>query len=792
MFKKLLTISLALLVLSSMMYAQNKRVVLKPNGKQIKLDSSIDLKEAIKVSNFSKGKEVRFANKTGKDINDIESAGLLDTLSYADLGVYNTNFGFFGYDVMIQYFEAPADLTIKAAGFAVSDDSAAAAGGTFSVRLIKLNWTLDELKDVPAPFYMGFYPSDNDGAGNADPFGEEATGSWQDSSGSTAQNPPGYSYPLPPWTDNADPGANNWNYDLWSDAGFGWPISPETSTGGGDYLNWVEMINLGFEPQVLKGEVFAVAVINDVPVPNDDEANRIGFFSDNTLGIPAWKYYEMGRATDGVNPGWWARQYTWDFAVAVDITGDLPPTIEDMTILPTTLSTDARTVSATVTDTNPGGGNSGLASVELVYTIDGGDEVRVNMAANGDVYSADIPGQSPGTEVTYWIEAEDVEGNTAVSGVAPTYTIFAIENPNALLIFNGFDSPSGYPQSYYFGVGDFANYSVLDWDHDVWAYGSVTAELLDGYKNIVEITTNGPSFDNSALIRAWIEADGTRNYLAAGDEYLGALFYGWPGASAPVTTLEGEFAHDILGVATYYSDIVSTSIDVNVVHPVEGSALGGPLFDLYTQVSTDSGWTADMNYDPQYEISTSIPNWLDGVDFAGDVEVDMMGVSLDPSTLGNEYSIGGHRELAAGNKIAFLSYDPISLNSDDAGGHAQYYWYGFTYEAPQVQALDWFGALVVGLGDDVNGIVSDYELGQNYPNPFNPSTKIAFSVPKQGNVTLKVYNLLGQEVATLLNEVKTAGVHEVSFNGIDLSSGVYFYTLTSGDFVSTKKMMLIK
>jgi hypothetical protein len=780
MFKRLFTISLALLVLSTMMYAQNKRAILTPKGDMIKLDQSLDLKEAIKVSKFHEGKNAIAV----KNINDVATAGLLDTLKYSDLGVYNTNFGFFGYDVMLQYFEAPADLTIKAAGFAVSDDSAAAGGGTFSVRLLKLNWTLDELKQFTAATKQGYYPSDNDGAGNADPFGEEATGPWV---GEDANNP------LPPWADDADPDNNGWEYDLWSDAGFGWPVSPVTSSGGGDYLNWVEMSNLGFEPEVLKGEVFAVAVVNDVPAANDNEENRIGFFSDNTLGIPGWKYYEMGRATDGNDVGWWTRLYTWDFAVAVDITGDLPPTISDMTILGTTLSTDDRTVSATITDSNPGGGNSGIASAMLYYTLDGGDAVSLAMAADGDVFSAVIPGQSPGTEVTYWIEAEDVEGNGAVSAISPTYNIFAVENPNALLIFNGFAAPTGYPQSYYFGVGDFTNYSVLEWDHDTWAYGTVTEELLDGYKNVIEITTNGPSFDNTDLIRAWLEADGTRNYMAAGDEYLGSLFYGWPGATAPVTTQDGEFAKDILGVTTYYSDIVSASTDVNVVRPVEGSDLGGALFDLYTQISADSGWTADMNYDPQYEISASIPNWLDGVDFAEDTQVDMIGVSLDPGTAGNEYSIGGHRTLAAGNKIVFLSYDPISLNADNYGDpyHGEYWWYGFTAEAPQVQALDWFGAIVVGVEDDMN-LPNEFALSQNYPNPFNPSTKIAFSVPTQGNVTLKVYNLLGQEVATLLNEVKSAGVHEVSFNGINLSSGVYFYTLSSGDFVSTKKMMLIK
>ena len=110
---------------------------------------------------------------------------------------------------------------------------------------------------------------------------------------------------------------------------------------------------------------------------------------------------------------------------------------------------------------------------------------------------------------------------------------------------------------------------------------------------------------------------------------------------------------------------------------------------------------------------------------------------------------------------------------------------------PHSEALFEFFGVVVGVDEHIPA-PGTYTLAQNYPNPFNPSTKIAFSVPSQGNVTLKVYNMLGQEVATLLNEVRNAGVHEVAFKGINLSSGVYFYTLTAGEFVGTKKMMLLK
>ena len=85
-----------------------------------------------------------------------------------------------------------------------------------------------------------------------------------------------------------------------------------------------------------------------------------------------------------------------------------------------------------------------------------------------------------------------------------------------------------------------------------------------------------------------------------------------------------------------------------------------------------------------------------------------------------------------------------------------------------------------------------FQLEQNYPNPFNPSTKISYSIPQQGNVTLKVYDLLGNEVATLVNEEKPAGGYEVEFNASDLSSGIYFYKLQAGSFVETKKMTVIK
>ncbi len=85
-----------------------------------------------------------------------------------------------------------------------------------------------------------------------------------------------------------------------------------------------------------------------------------------------------------------------------------------------------------------------------------------------------------------------------------------------------------------------------------------------------------------------------------------------------------------------------------------------------------------------------------------------------------------------------------------------------------------------------------YELLPNYPNPFNPTTNISYQIKDNGLVTLKIYDILGKEVATLVNEVQSAGIFNVQWNASTFSSGTYFYKLTAGNFIETKRMLLIK
>ncbi|MEP0860861.1 MAG: T9SS type A sorting domain-containing protein [Ignavibacterium sp.] len=91
-----------------------------------------------------------------------------------------------------------------------------------------------------------------------------------------------------------------------------------------------------------------------------------------------------------------------------------------------------------------------------------------------------------------------------------------------------------------------------------------------------------------------------------------------------------------------------------------------------------------------------------------------------------------------------------------------------------------------------NKIPTTYELAQNYPNPFNPTTVISWQSPVSSHQTLKVYDVLGNQVATLVDEFREAGMFEITFRASNLSSGIYFYKLQAGDFVQTKKMILLK
>jgi len=135
-------------------------------------------------------------------------------------------------------------------------------------------------------------------------------------------------------------------------------------------------------------------------------------------------------------------------------------------------------------------------------------------------------------------------------------------------------------------------------------------------------------------------------------------------------------------------------------------------------------------------------------------------------------------------------YIPNLFEYYDTGGDLGIIWVG-NDAGPFKLYFDRYNA-VLGVHNNGTEIPNSYRLSQNYPNPFNPSTKIDFSVPLSGNVTIKLYDILGRETATILDNEMKAGSYTVDFDASKLSSGAYFYRMSSGSFVKTMKMLLIK
>ncbi|MFA3781814.1 T9SS type A sorting domain-containing protein [Melioribacteraceae bacterium 4301-Me] len=173
------------------------------------------------------------------------------------------------------------------------------------------------------------------------------------------------------------------------------------------------------------------------------------------------------------------------------------------------------------------------------------------------------------------------------------------------------------------------------------------------------------------------------------------------------------------------------------------------------------------------------------------------GSGNDPAEMGYTNNTWYAYDVATGeikDSLKWIFTTPGSSNERPRGiafspdGNIAYISCFGTNDIPLIQKVVHTGNSVRELAE----LPSGYTLSQNYPNPFNPTTNIKFSIPETGFVTLKVYNTLGQEVATLVNEEKRAGTYEVNFDASNLASGVYMYTLSTNKITLSKKMLLIK
>lgn len=309
-------------------------------------------------------------------------------------------------------------------------------------------------------------------------------------------------------------------------------------------------------------------------------------------------------------------------------------------------------------------------------------------------------------------------------------------------------------------------------DGDLSEWQSITPFRMfpsDGTGHIV--TNTSVTGDDDLSVLSWVAADANYLYVAfdvnddvvAGnvnstsyqndspDLYLG--LYNWHGA--PHTTYQRGAEPD------YHFRFAHNRV---LLDGIADSILG---------VGSDYYW--DLKFPSGYVVEFKM-SWTDLAAVAGDnifSPVEGFRIPIDFAVNDNDANAQNERE-------GIMTYSPY--NED------------FSWRDVDRWLYTWIGNLwePVGVEKEDDNIVDNYSLSQNYPNPFNPSTQIKFAIKESGMVSLKVFDVLGREVATLVNNEYAAGNYSVDFNAAGLSSGIYFYRLESGSFVQTNKMILIK
>jgi hypothetical protein len=172
------------------------------------------------------------------------------------------------------------------------------------------------------------------------------------------------------------------------------------------------------------------------------------------------------------------------------------------------------------------------------------------------------------------------------------------------------------------------------------------------------------------------------------------------------------------------------------------------------------------------------------------VSVAVTDFTVQITVSGTSGKVAGELVDENGTVVAFnngTNTNPFTLTAPGPGN--------YTINAGHASPLRWDSSsvniLITDVGDNSLN-PTEFKLYDNYPNPFNPTTIIRYSVPEASLTSIKIYNALGKEVSSLVNEPKSAGTYEVEFNAHNLSSGIYYCTLQAGSLIQTKKMILIK
>jgi hypothetical protein len=446
-----------------------------------------------------------------------------------------------------------------------------------------------------------------------------------------------------------------------------------------------------------------------------------------------------------------------------------PPLVSTHRRFPVVVTPDsAARISVKVTRQTNG---SSPNTVALLYSINNAayQSVAMTYQASDTTYNAAIPQQLANTFVKYFIQATDSLGqvvrlaNSSLSGGV------AIDTSKGVFCYTSLSRPLTIQDVQY---TPFINGRTPYLGAVLSLSGIMTADTL--HMSLSPATTGSTN--------AWYMQSTNQPWsgiwLATADTAVQRQLSGLRnGDSIKVTgTVQEQFDVTRLGNITEVVEVSSGNPEPAPVVRTTGSlnvGNGTPSAEAYegmvVQLNNVTVTNVAATYSDNTEFSVN--------DGSGETVVQRSGVytysNLPTDTASGKIILHVGDKIGALRGIVYYSFNQYKF-------------------VPRTNA-DFVNVVLTGVAEPVAGLApARYELSQNYPNPFNPSTTIRYAIPTAGLTTVKVFNLLGQEVATLVNEVQAAGAYTVHFNASSLSSGVYFFRIQSSSFTAVRKMVLLK
>jgi hypothetical protein len=334
--------------------------------------------------------------------------------------------------------------------------------------------------------------------------------------------------------------------------------------------------------------------------------------------------------------------------------------------------------------------------------------------------------------------------NTNVRRYGSTDGGFTWINPGSV------SSAAVYPKLYMSGSGDTL---VLNY------YGPVLADTMTSNIRAFRYRESAPGTLSSLGVQDVVTEPGTKSEFAS-VYYQGVVWF-------------------------IYTLGTTGNIDIKCRVSTNSGANYNAAVNLAANPNVDEYWFSARHYNNGLDVNYYSDSLQSGAPTNNtDKIVNKYAFLTTPETFNTVMNISQHPPLWSP-----ANYRPVTMEDYSSAAHYGVFWVGLDGTARKIY---FDGDVVTHINNNGNITADNYQLSQNYPNPFNPTTKIDFSIPKSGFVTIKIYDILGKEVRSLVSQNMNAGAYTVNFDASKLSSGTYFYRLDVNGFSDVKKMTILK